>query len=246
MSEKNKRFGNLLASFAVCAVFALATSACGTSKAKMPSSSSSSGTTGGSINQDNSSSNSSTNTGTNTGTSTTSGYTLTGTGTGGALSIYLSSSNVVPNGILNVTVTGGTGTFTISTTAGPLTQVSNGVYTFAFPATLTVGMTFSFTAVDSSGANVTATATITSIGSTGGQAIMLAPLQPTVQRNTQRVFTVTGGVPPYFWSIAGAGTLNAVTGTTVTFTAPATTGSSVITVTDSVGAMAYTTINCTN
>ncbi len=132
---------------------------------------------------------------------------------------------------------GGSQTFTASNGAPPYAfsilsgagsvNASTGVFTAGSAGTTTVRVT------DSGGGTSDATVTVNPV-------VSIAPASKILAVNNQFSFTAMNGVPPYAYSVfSGGGNIHPTTGM---YTAPASSGSANVRVTDSTGATANSTI----
>lgn len=149
-----------------------------------------------------------------------------------AVSILPASVTLAVNNTTTFSATGGVSpyTYSIVTGGGSINAVS-GVFTApASAGSVVVRVTDSL--LNSSNTTVTV-----------NSAIAISPAALTLAVNNTTTFSATGGVSPYTYSIvSGGGSINAVSGV---FTAPASTGSVVVRVTDSLlnSADATVTVN---
>jgi alpha-tubulin suppressor-like RCC1 family protein len=127
------------------------------------------------------------------------------------------------------TGSGGVAPYTFSMVSGSGTIDPNtGLYTS--PATTGTDVV---RITDGAGSTVNATITIQ-------DALAISPTTPLVEDLSNTVFSATGGVPPYTFSVyAGNGFINPTTGS---FTAPITEGNTIIRVTDNNGVYVETTV----
>ncbi len=146
-----------------------------------------------------------------------------------ALQISPASQTTLINSTITFSETGGVAPFTYSIVTGTgVVNASTGVYTApASNGTATVRVTDSIG--NTSNASVTVTTTMS-----------ISPTSSTIAVNNTQTFSVTGGTGPYTFSrVVGTGTINASTGV---YTAPVTSGSATVRVTDSLGATADATV----
>lgn len=73
--------------------------------------------------------------------------------------------------------------------------------------------------------------------------LTVSPSSATLARSATHTFTASGGTSPYTWSVSGGGTINRTTGSSVVYTAPATGGSAILTVSDDAGHSAVADID---
>lgn len=140
----------------------------------------------------------------------------------GPLNILPSSKTLAINNVFDFNAAGGASPYTFSITAGGGSIVAaTGVYTApAATGTATVRVT------DSLGATEDSVVTI-------NPALAIVPTTKKLAVNNVFTFTATGGVSTYTYSItAGTGSIVAATGV---YTAPATSGTATVRVTDAVG-----------
>lgn len=149
-----------------------------------------------------------------------------------ALTISPSSVTLAANAAQTFTGSGGATPYSYSVVSGGGSiNSSSGVFTApSSAATVTVRVT--------DARNNTANATVTVINT-----LVISPSTITLAINNTYTFTSTGGLAPLTYSlVSGGGSMNASTGA---YTAPVTTGSAVVRVTDSIGqtSQANVTIN---
>ncbi len=148
-----------------------------------------------------------------------------------ALSISPASQTMGINGTLNFSASGGVVPYSYSIVSGSGSVNSSGVFTAAAsPGTTVVRVT------DNVGNTANSTVTITS-------GLSISPASTTLAVNNTITFTGSSGSSPYTYSVvSGTGTINSSTGV---YTAPASSGSATVRVTDSlsVTADASVTIN---
>lgn len=139
-----------------------------------------------------------------------------------ALQISPANQSVVLNGTISFSTTGGVAPITYAVFSGGGSVNASGVYTAPASAGSAV-----VRATDSLGNISSANVTITNV-------IAISPSSVTLAVNNTRTFSVTGGSSPYTYSLfSGTGTVNSASGL---YTAPASAGSAVVRVTDSLGA----------
>ena len=142
-----------------------------------------------------------------------------------ALAITPASQTMGINGTLNYSSTGGVVPYTYSVFSGG--GVINAT-TGAFTAPATAGTTVVHV-TDNFGNIASSNVTITS-------GLSISPASSTLAVNNTVTFVGANGATPYTYSVfSGTGTINAATGL---YTAPATSGSAVVRVTDNLGAVA--------
>lgn len=166
-----------------------------------------------------------------------------GSGQSGGLTLAASAYSVAPGGIVTITVSGGTGTYSslAQVTAGTATQTSTNTYQYTAPnpyaaASATVTIT------DSGGNSGVLTLFLSS---TGGGTLAPTATPSSLSLGGTSLLAVTGGTAPYMWTItSGTGTLSATTGATVGFTASSSiSGSVVVRVSDGSGLSGSVTIS---
>ena len=149
------------------------------------------------------------------------------------LSLSPASVTLVVNDTQTFFGSGGTPPLTYSIVSGGGTiNSTTGLFTApASAGTVTVRVT------DALAATATSTVTVNS-------ALAISPTSITLSVNGNLTFATTGGVAPNTFTIfSGGGVINSATGA---YTAPATAGSAVIRVTDSLGHTANSTVTITN
>ena len=146
-----------------------------------------------------------------------------------ALSISPTTQTVLISSVNTFTGSGGVSPYTYSIpSGGGSINSSTGAYTApASNGSATIQVT------DSLGNTATAAVTITT-------TLGISPSSVTLAVNNTRTFAATGGTSPFTFSIlSGGGTINSSSGL---YTAPATSGSATVRVTDSLGATANATV----
>ncbi len=139
-----------------------------------------------------------------------------------ALSLNPTSSTIVVNGNQTFTGVGGTPPYVYSILSG---GGSINAVTGVFIAPAVAGTVF-VQVTDSLSATASSTVTV-------NPALVISPTAITLSVNGSLTFSASGGVPPRVFSIlSGAGTINSGSGL---YTAPATTGTATVRVSDSLG-----------
>ncbi len=145
-----------------------------------------------------------------------------------ALQISPISQTMMTNATLNMSATGGVSPYFYSLSSG-LGSVDSVTGLFTAPATNTMA---NLIVTDSIGNTSSSTITVTSL-------LSLNPGSVSLVVNDAQTFLASGGTPPLVYSlVSGAGSINSSSGL---FTAPAVSGTTVIRVTDSLGATANST-----
>ena len=149
------------------------------------------------------------------------------------LSLSPATVTLAVNNTTTFAAVGGTGPFTYAIQSGTGTvNASTGVFTA--PATSGSAVV---RVTDSLGATDTSSVTV-------NPALTISPASQTVSVNGTINFSSAGGVSPYTYAVfSGTGTVNSSTGV---YTAPATAGSAVVQVTDSLGNVSNSTVTITN
>lgn len=140
-----------------------------------------------------------------------------------------SATTVSANGSVNVSATGGYPNYSFSVASGGGSiNATTGVFTApSVPSTSLIRVVDQYNHIGS--------VTITTVGPP-----VISPAPLTLAVNNTATFTATGGASPYTYSIvSGGGTINSTTGF---FTAPATAGTTVVRVTDSLGGTGESTV----
>lgn len=146
-----------------------------------------------------------------------------------ALAISPSTQAMSINGTLSFSSTGGVVPYTYSIVSGGGTVDSS---TGAFTAPASAGTTV-VRVTDSNSNTANSTVTVTA-------GLGISPAAVTLAVNNTRTFSATGGSAPFTYSIvSGGGTVNSSTGL---YTAPASAGSAVVRVTDSLSATSDSTV----
>ena len=150
-----------------------------------------------------------------------------------SLSLLPATTTLAVNNTATFTAVGGTGPFSYSLFSGTgIINSSTGIYTApAASGSAVVRVT------DSLGATANASITI-------NPALTISPTSQTMSINGTLNFSASNGVSPYTYSVfSGTGTINSSTGV---YTAPASSGSAVVRVTDSLGNIASSNLTITN
>lgn len=154
-----------------------------------------------------------------------------------AAAIVLSSSsyNLQPGAQAMITASGGTGTYTTyNASQGTLQLVGKGQYSYTAPTIVSGVASVTISVSDSAGTTGVLTINVNGQSSSNSLAVYTSQLPIPVGGTVQ--LSVQGGTGPYTWQItSGGGTLSSNTGATVSYTAPASTGSVGLTVSDSAG-----------
>lgn len=148
----------------------------------------------------------------------------------GVLAISPLTQTVAVNATLSYSASGGTAPYSYAKISGTGTiDSTTGVYTApAAAGSATIEVT------DSVGATATTTVTVVA-------ALAISPAAPSLVVNSTQVFSASGGLAPYTYSLpAGSGSL-----VSATYTAPSATGSATVRVTDSLGSSSDATITIT-
>ena len=141
------------------------------------------------------------------------------------LAISPTAINMSVSGNLTFTTSGGVSPISFSVVSGG-GSVDSATGYFTAPA---AAATVVVRATDSAGHTADATVNVSTV-------LGISPAAITLAVNNSTTFSGTGGVAPYSFSlVSGSGTLNSATGS---YTAPATAGSAVVRITDSLGATA--------
>lgn len=145
-----------------------------------------------------------------------------------ALQISPSTKTLAVNNSFTFSAIGGVGSYTYTALSGTINSVT-GFYTA--PA---LSGADTITVTDLLGNTSSSSVTVNS-------ALQISPSEKTLATNNNLIFTASGGVPPYNYS-KDVGSINPSTGA---YTAPSSSGSSTVTVTDSLGntSLAVVTIN---
>ena len=145
-----------------------------------------------------------------------------------ALQISPISQTMMTNATLNMSATGGVSPYFYSVSSG-LGSIDSVTGLFTAPAVNTIS---NLIVTDSIGNTSSSTITVTSL-------LSLNPGSVSLVVNDAQTFLASGGTPPLVYSlVSGAGSINSSSGL---FTAPAVSGTTVIRVTDSLGATANST-----
>ncbi len=138
-----------------------------------------------------------------------------------ALSLSADRTVIAANNTATVTASGGVPPYTYSKDSGPgSVNASTGVYTPGASGTGVLRVT------DSLANSTTVTITVNA-------ALAISPTSATVNINTTKTFSASGGVTPYTYSVvSGSGSVNSSSGL---YSAPGTTGSVSVRVTDALG-----------
>jgi hypothetical protein len=149
--------------------------------------------------------------------------------TNAVLDLSPNASTIIRSGTKVLTVSGGVAPLSYSVISGGGTFTS-GTMTYTAPATATTAQVRVTDALSN-----TDTVTITVVDN-----VTISPTAVTLAVNETQTFTASSGLAPYAYSIvSGAGSVNASTGV---FTAPASAGTTVVRVTDSLSQTADATV----
>lgn len=158
----------------------------------------------------------------------------------GSLTLTPQNPTVAPGGTITFSTTGGTAPYYYYVTSGNGTMSGS---TYTAPSSdevdqVTVADSSGLAAMTSVDVTTSATSSSSSSSSSTGGTLQISPLNPSVAPGGSVTFTVTGGTPPYFYFVtSGSGTFNGNT-----YTAPSTTETDQIAITDSSGLSATTTV----
>ncbi|MBF0099457.1 MAG: VWA domain-containing protein [Desulfobacterales bacterium] len=137
---------------------------------------------------------------------------------------------IAPNETTRFTVQNVQGAVQWSASIGTIT--SDGTYTApANPGSATISLVET-----SRGLNATASVTVK-------RTLLLTPLTVSMNTNSSKLFSVSGGVSPYTWQLIGDGTLDVKTGDNVTFSSDSKAGSAKLIVMDDTGTTAEASIS---
>lgn len=129
--------------------------------------------------------------------------------------------------------TGGVPSYTYTLSAGSGTITSTGSYTAP-------GSAGSDSVQVSDSGIQTSTATVSIVSSGSGTTLAVTPASPSIPEGGAMTFAGSGGSPPYTFSVS-SGT-SSTSGQLMTYTAPAAAGSATVTVADSAGGAATTSV----